>query len=217
MNKLKEIALAYTNSVDKEQEYYKYRKSVCNGCEFNTANMKDSDKSTLNRALETFSSTDRCNACGCPIDRKCGSKASYCGLKGEIIKGKMIEPKWTPVEIDMRGNSFIITNLMPSETDTEKVNKDTVSVRVREYGDLIKARLRLVNLNGAKVTMLKDASVDTLIIANKHQETDYDCSVELSFRKEDLVEGDNIIECGIMYMDMNRATRRLNVILKVTK
>lgn len=215
MSRFKEILEAYSKPVDKEQPHYKYRMSVCGTCEFNTDNMNKKDQSLIVKGMNAFSETARCNACGCPLERKCGSKKSYCGLHGKVIVGKMMEPKWTPVEMEMRGNRFVVLNLMPETTDTEKVDKDTVSVRVREYGEVVKFRLQLTDLDGINVTMLKDVQLSTLIIADKYQDTDYDCSVEISMKVEDLNEGENEIPFGIMYINKSKITRRLNVNLKV--
>lgn len=211
MNRFKEIIKAYSSPVDEEQPHYKYRKSICDGCEFNTDNINPENQSIVVKGLNAFSKTSRCNACGCPLTRKCASKTSYCGLKGKIINGKVMEPKWTPVEFEMRGNRFKILNLMPETTDTEKIDKDTISVRVREYDGLVKTRLQLTDMDGINISMLKDVTLNTLVIADKVEDTPYDCSIEVSFRSEELVEGDNEIEFGIMYINLAKVTRRLNI------
>lgn len=215
MSRFKEIVKAYSNPVDKEQPHYKYRMSVCDGCEYNTKNIEKKNRTALVKGLDAFSETARCNACGCPLTRKCGSKLSYCGLHKKIIDGKIMKAKWTPVEMEMRGNRFKILNLLPETTDTEKVNKDTVKINVREFDDLVKVRFQITDLDGITVSMLKDVALDTLVIADKEQDTPYDCSVEISFRTEELVKGENLVEFGLMYINKAKVTRRLNVQITV--
>lgn len=126
-----------------------------------------------------------------------------------------MKAKWTPVEMEMRGNRFKILNLLPETTDTEKVNKDTVKINVRQFDDLVKVRLQITDLDGITVSMLKDVALDTLVIADKEQDTPYDCSVEISFRTEELVKGENLVEFGLMYINKAKVTRRLNVQITV--
>jgi hypothetical protein len=104
--KVKTIAKAFINPLPTGEEWYEKRLEVCKGCEYNSANI-DSEKLTFGSKLKIQSGLcdngNHCTACGCCIERKCGSRVSECGL----VELKM-EPKWKALDIELESSDFYL-------------------------------------------------------------------------------------------------------------
>ena len=104
--KVKQIANAFINPLPTGEEWYEKRLEICNGCEYNSANI-DSEKLTFGAKLKIQSGLcdngNHCTACGCCIERKCGSRVSECGL----VELKM-EPKWKALDIELDSSDFYL-------------------------------------------------------------------------------------------------------------
>lgn len=107
--KAKTIAKAFINPLPVGEEWYEKRLEICNGCEYNSANV-DSEKLSFGAKLKIQSgfcdNGNHCTACGCCIERKCGSRVSECGL----VELKM-EPKWKAIDVESDSTDFSIEYL----------------------------------------------------------------------------------------------------------
>lgn len=106
LKKVKTIAKAFINPLPVGEDWYEKRLEICNGCEYNSANV-DPEKLSFGAKLKIQSgfcdNGNHCTACGCCIERKCGSKVSECGLS-EIN----LEPKWKAIEIESESSNFFL-------------------------------------------------------------------------------------------------------------
>jgi len=105
--KVKTIAKAFINPIPVGQDWYEKRLDICNGCEFNSANI-DPEKLSFGSKLKIQSGLcdkgNHCTACGCCIERKCGSRTSDCGLSE--VPGS--EPKWKAIDFELEKSTFFI-------------------------------------------------------------------------------------------------------------
>ena len=106
LKKVKTIAKAFINPLPVGEDWYEKRLEICNGCEYNSANI-DPEKLSFGSKLKIQSgfcdNGNHCTACGCCIERKCSSRVSECGL----VELKM-EPKWKAIEVESDSSNFFI-------------------------------------------------------------------------------------------------------------
>lgn len=89
---IKTILLSRITVFFNRKPYVKKRRTICNGCIYNSKNVKNKGlKSILLSIANTF--TSYCTACGCGILFKTSVPSAECGL-AEIGK----EPKWVEYE-----------------------------------------------------------------------------------------------------------------------
>ena len=104
--KVKTIAKAFINPLPTGEEWYEKRLEICKGCEYNSANIAP-DKLSFGTKIKIQSGLcdngNHCTACGCCIERKCGSRVSECGL----VELKM-EPKWKALDIESESSNFFL-------------------------------------------------------------------------------------------------------------
>lgn len=208
MANFKEIIKAYTTKTDTEAEYYKYRREICDGCEHNTDNMEDG-KSAFVRAQEVIAKVSRCNACGCPLSKKCGSKTATCGIAQNAQLMKTEKPKWTPVEIPLRKGKMKVYNLS-TDMDMTLGRNNQINFNIQKYTGLITWRIQVTDLDGFEY-LTHDSDYRTLAMTDKVTETKYDQSLEFKMQVSELVEGLNEINIGIKYKNQNNQTRRLEL------
>lgn len=105
--KAKTIAKAFMNPLPVGEDFYERRLEICRTCEYNSANI-DPEKLSFGSKLKIQSKLcdngNHCTACGCCIERKCGSKASSCGLSE--VSGAT--PKWNAIHISSEKSNFYI-------------------------------------------------------------------------------------------------------------
>jgi len=96
-SKLRTIKDAFTSKIPTEENFFKERMKICEGCEFNSENVKPEDLSvTQNIQIKNICQFKRmCTACGCCLDEKVGQKNQACGLKE-----KGLEPKWEALSVE---------------------------------------------------------------------------------------------------------------------
>ena len=81
---------AIGKEVDESADWYKYRRSVCDSCSFNSKNYKPTEavKDFIISALETIKplinkedeDSGNCNLCTCYINKKCNDRLESCPL-----------------------------------------------------------------------------------------------------------------------------------------
>jgi hypothetical protein len=104
--KVKTIAKAFVNPLPVGEDWYEKRLEICNGCEYNSANIESiklSFGSKLKIQSKLCDNGNHCTACGCCIERKCGSRVSECGL----VELKM-EPKWKAIDFESEKTDFTV-------------------------------------------------------------------------------------------------------------
>lgn len=125
IKKAKTIAKAFLNELPENEKWYQDRITICNACEYNTANIdkdKLSTKDKLKLTVHICPEGDHCTACGCCTHRKAGQKSEACGL---VDLG--MEPKWGVLEVESKlDKGFIVENLTPSSGDLVIDNREVI-------------------------------------------------------------------------------------------
>jgi hypothetical protein len=117
-SKLRTIKDAFTSEIPTEENFFKERMKICEGCEFNSENVEPEKLSvTQNIQIKNICAFKRmCTACGCCLDEKVGQKNQACGLKE-----KGLEPKWEALKADTSS---------ANDLDVEILNKTAKTVQL---------------------------------------------------------------------------------------
>lgn len=135
--KIRNIADAFMHPLPVDEAWYQDRLAICSGCEYNSDNVDDTDKSLVHKLREVANPCPEkrhCTACGCCIDRKTAVAGETCGMTELGMK-----PKWESIVVDDLSNKGVfIANKNPEvykllregskfTIDLGKVAQETVS------------------------------------------------------------------------------------------
>ena len=104
MNKIKNIIEGFSGDLPTEEDWYKKRISLCNSCEFNSANGAPLSVACAGIKKLACPSADKgsCNQCCCCVEQKCKVKSEACP------KGK-----WTA--LTAKGGDFEVELVSPGK------------------------------------------------------------------------------------------------------
>jgi hypothetical protein len=214
--KAKTIAKAFIEPLPEGQDWYEKRLSICNGCEYNSANIEKKDL-TLSDKIQIKSGLcddgNHCQACGCCVKRKCATKSENCGLV-KLDK----EPKWSALEVPSTINKGIsIVNLSPdiggvvAETTTFLYTFDNVEVNKLNFKFQVKSDRSKFKIKNYRPSC-SCISVDEM---ERVDDKTYDFSVSISttgFRK-----GWNERKLYITYFERGDLTKEIMITFKMNK
>lgn len=112
--KVKTIAKAILSEKPVDEKWYQDRIKTCEGCEYNSDNIAEDDKTILQKLRLNVNSSRYCTACLCFIDDKCAVKTEVCG---RVALNPPRTPLWDAIEIESSHNDGVkIENLTPNTT-----------------------------------------------------------------------------------------------------
>ena len=135
IGQIKTIYRAFFKKSEVEYEEYKRRLEICSKCEFNSANIEESNMSLFDKLRKKLIDPPFCTACGCQIKQKAGSITEACGLE---VQDEY--PKWNRIKIERTDKMKV--NLINKTPELVNPNITPDGTIVLDLGDVKRSDLK---------------------------------------------------------------------------
>jgi len=155
-SKLRTIFQALTSEIPVDEPWFQERLSACEGCEWNSDNVEQSELSFANKTKINLacSESSLCTACGCCLHEKLGQKTENCGLIG--VAGE--ETKWRALSAETSSVKEINVEILEGSADSVDIDiaGKYFMIRVGNVKTVTKSiKLRINRPAGLKISKLK--------------------------------------------------------------